>query len=163
MCIRDRPGQWRIVPGTDLSIDARLAGTLDIASSTGNNVTLPAATGLLSGLITADQFNQLRYLPTNDEGLTESTQYAFVRNTTEGSPGEWQTVTVPTLSADDPTAGDDSVTIRTRIGTTDHGVVTFTGDSTVNISRVDNTINFTGHSVSPPSHDPYSISSSESR
>ena len=84
-------------------------------------------------------------------------RYAFVRNATEGSTGEWQTVTVPTLSADDPTAGDDSVTIRTRIGTTDHGVVTFTGDSTVNISRVGNTINFRGHSVSPPTHDPYTI------
>ena len=50
-------------------------------------------------------------------------------------------MTVPTLSADDPTADDDSVTIRTRIGTTDHGVVTFTGDSTVNISRVGNCVN----------------------
>ena len=109
------------------------------------------------GVITSEQFDQLTYLPTNDEGLAVSTQYAFVRNTTEGNTGEWQTVTVPTLSVNDPTTGDDSVTIRTRIGTTDHGVVTFTGDSTVNISSVGNTVNFTGHSVSPPTHDPYSI------
>ena len=31
------------------------------------------------GVITSEQFDQLTYLPTNDEGLAVSTQYAFVR------------------------------------------------------------------------------------
>ena len=110
------------------------------------------------GVITSEQFSQLEYLPILDTTLTPNTQYAFVRDADDAADnGTWQTVTVPTLSVNDPTTGDDSVTIRTRIGTTDHGVVTFTGDSTVNISSVGNTVNFTGHSVSPPTHDPYSI------
>ena len=40
--------------GTDLSITNRTTTTLDVASSTGNDVTIPIATTLLGGLMTAD-------------------------------------------------------------------------------------------------------------
>ena len=45
--------------GTDLAIDNRGANTLDITSSTGDDVTVPAATDALAGLMTAAQVQQL--------------------------------------------------------------------------------------------------------
>ena len=45
--------------GTDLAVDNRNANTLDVTSSTGNDVTLPSATDSEAGLMTAAQVQQL--------------------------------------------------------------------------------------------------------
>ena len=111
------------------------------------------------GVITSDQFDQLAYLPENATGLDANLQYVFVPDATNvENRGDWEVVDVPTLSANDPTPSDDSVSIRTRIGDTDHGTVAFTGDSRLQVSLNGSIINLNVTGEAPPSHDPYTLS-----
>ena len=75
------PGDWMIyqggdwdhipliTPGTDLGIANRDSVDLDVTSSTGNDVTIPAATASLAGLMTAADKDKLDDIP--DEGLND--------------------------------------------------------------------------------------------
>ena len=65
------PGDWMVyqsgtwdhiplsIPGTDLDIDNHNGNTLDVASSTGDDVTIPAASTTLAGLMTSTDKSKL--------------------------------------------------------------------------------------------------------
>lgn len=113
--------EWRYIPTggttgggrTDLEIDARTATSLDVASSTGDDATIPEATQLLAGLMTAADKTRLDGIEAGAEvnvvGEAPNDGEQYVRQNED-----WAQIEIPAAGIEE--APDDGVIYGRRNG-----------------------------------------------